>query len=194
MPYRKDRLGEKLRLARRARENLYFAQRNQRLTQRLRARAAARKSKTTTAIRKNGKASETYLVPVDFSRTSELALKRARDVVAKNNGKLVVLHVLNENRFHSRRIMPRTQTEKQAREEIKRVAARARLQPEEYSCVIAWGRDTALTIANHAKKRRVSLIIMGNHGRTGLTRLMLGSVAERTLRYADCSVLVVKKR
>jgi nucleotide-binding universal stress UspA family protein len=36
------------------------------------------------------------------------------------------------------------------------------------------------------------MIIMGSHGRTGLQRFMLGSVAERTLRYARCPVLIVK--
>ncbi len=37
------------------------------------------------------------------------------------------------------------------------------------------------------------MIIMGSHGRTGLQHLLLGSVAEKTLRYAQCPVLIVKK-
>ena len=40
---------------------------------------------------------------------------------------------------------------------------------------------------------RVAMIIMGSHGRTDLQRLLWGSVEERTLRYADCPVLIVKK-
>ena len=47
-------------------------------------------------------------------------------------------------------------------------------------------------IVRQAKKLRAEMIIMGSHGRTGLRRLLLGSVAERTLRYADCPVLIVK--
>jgi nucleotide-binding universal stress UspA family protein len=132
-------------------------------------------------------------VAVDFSRRSEIALQHARNISRENKAKLVLLHVLNENMFHSRRILPKSHTEKQARDGLKRLAARSRLEPGGYKSVIAWGRDAARTIASHAKKLHASMIIIGNHGRTGLTRLMLGSVAERTLRYAECPVLVVKK-
>jgi nucleotide-binding universal stress UspA family protein len=48
-------------------------------------------------------------------------------------------------------------------------------------------------IVNQAKKARAAMIIMGSHGRTGLKRLVVGSVAERTLRYARCPVLIVKR-
>ena len=57
---------------------------------------------------------------------------------------------------------------------------------------LARGADFADVIVRHAKKLRASMIIMGSHGRTGLRRLLLGSVAERTLRYAKCPVLIVK--
>ena len=195
----KDRFGEKMRLVTRARENIYFAEKDRQLIKRLRARlrkleSAGPKSKGSgRRARKNGTVSKTYVVPVDFSKRSEIALQHGRRISRENNGNLVLLHVLNENMFHSRRIVPRSHTEKQARDGLKRVAARARLELGRYESVIAWGRDVAQTIANQAKKLHASMIIMGNHGRTGLTRLMLGSVAERTLRYAECPVLVVKK-
>jgi nucleotide-binding universal stress UspA family protein len=48
-------------------------------------------------------------------------------------------------------------------------------------------------IAAVAKKSRAAMIVMGSHGKTGFQRFMLGSVAERTLRYAHCPVLIVKK-
>lgn len=59
--------------------------------------------------------------------------------------------------------------------------------------VLIKGRDPARGIAAQARKSRVSMIIMGAHGRTGLKRLVLGSVAEKTLRHARCPVLIVKK-
>ena len=201
MPYRKDRLGEKLTLARRARENVYFAERDRRVIERLRAclrkiEASDGKNKGNgRTVRKNGKISKIYLVPVDFSKRCEAALQHARRISRENDGKLVLLHVLNENMFHSRRILPKSHTEKQARDGLKRFASRvARLEAGAYKSIVAWGPDAARTIASHAKKLRATMIIMGNHGRTGLTRLMLGSVAERTLRYAECPVLVVKKK
>jgi nucleotide-binding universal stress UspA family protein len=52
--------------------------------------------------------------------------------------------------------------------------------------------DAATEIVNYARDARLDLIVMGTHGRTGVERLLLGSVAEKVLRDAPCSVLVVK--
>jgi nucleotide-binding universal stress UspA family protein len=48
-------------------------------------------------------------------------------------------------------------------------------------------------IVNAALFKEASLIIVGSHGRTGLKRLLMGSVAERVIGHAKCPVLVVKK-
>jgi nucleotide-binding universal stress UspA family protein len=84
--------------------------------------------------------------------------------------------VLDENIFHSGTILPKAYgeiLENRARDGLQRMARHARLM--------------------RAKKLKASMIVMGSHGRTGVSRLMLGSVAERTLRYAECPVLIVKK-
>jgi nucleotide-binding universal stress UspA family protein len=52
--------------------------------------------------------------------------------------------------------------------------------------------DPAQEILRHAREQHVDLIVMGTHGRTGLSRLLLGSVAESVLREATCPVLTVK--
>lgn len=52
--------------------------------------------------------------------------------------------------------------------------------------------DPAAEIARYASENGTDLIVMGTHGRTGLERLLMGSVAERVMREALCSVLVVK--
>jgi len=57
--------------------------------------------------------------------------------------------------------------------------------------VLAEG-DPAEQIVGRARADRMSLVVMGTHGRTGLERLLMGSVAERVLREAPCSVLIVK--
>jgi len=137
---------------------------------------------------------KTYLVPVDFSRGSEIALRHAVKLARENNGRLLLVHVVPtiavypaEGSFFDYYGL----LEKDAREGFKRLARRLKLG--KYRAVLTRGEDTARTIANQAKKSRASMIIMGSHGRTGLQRLMLGSVAERTLRYAQCPVLIVKK-
>ena len=52
--------------------------------------------------------------------------------------------------------------------------------------------DPATEIVRYARDAGMDLIVMGTHGRTGLDRLLMGSVAEKVMREALCSVLVVK--
>lgn len=52
--------------------------------------------------------------------------------------------------------------------------------------------DAATEIVKYADEHRADVIVIGTHGRTGVDRLVLGSVAERVMREAPCSVLVVK--
>ena len=83
--------------------------------------------------------------------------------------------------------------ERDARKNFSKLAKRKNLKPEDCRFIVARGTNFAEVVASQARKMRVAMIIMGSHGRTGLQRLLLGSVAERTLRYADCPVLIVKK-
>ena len=52
--------------------------------------------------------------------------------------------------------------------------------------------DPISQIVHAAEEQRVDMIVMGTHGRTGLTRLLMGSVAEAVVRRAACPVLIVK--
>ncbi len=52
--------------------------------------------------------------------------------------------------------------------------------------------DPAAEIARYAADAGIDVIVIGTHGRTGVDRLVMGSVAERVMREAPCSVLVVK--
>ncbi len=53
--------------------------------------------------------------------------------------------------------------------------------------------DPGLSITDYAQTHGAELIVISSHGHTGLTRLMLGSVAERVVRLAHCPVLVLRK-
>ena len=52
--------------------------------------------------------------------------------------------------------------------------------------------DARTELVEAAKRDKVDLIVVGSHGRTGLTKLLLGSVASHVVTHAPCSVLVVK--
>lgn len=137
----------------------------------------------------------TYVVPIDFSRGSEKALDFAMKLARERRGKVIALHVVPAEMIYP----PIAQSfdfysllERDARESYRRLLRRKRLQPKDCALVLARGTDFAAIIARQANKLRAFMIVMGSHGRTGLRRLLLGSVAERTLRYAKCPVLIVK--
>lgn len=140
--------------------------------------------------------SKTYLVPIDFSKGSELALNKAIKLAGEDKGKLLLVHVISTTFAFPLEVGFGDifeAMEKDSRERMKRLVQRKGLKLGQYRSVLIRGVDAALLIADLARKSRASMIIMGSHGRTGLQRLMLGSVAERTLRYAKCPVLIVKK-
>jgi nucleotide-binding universal stress UspA family protein len=140
--------------------------------------------------------SNTYLVPLDFSRGSEKALDYALALARERKGKVVALNVVP-----AEMIYPQTGgrfdfyglLERDAHESFMKLAKRKKLKPKDCQFIVARGTDFAEIIVRQANKTRVAMIVMGSHGRTGLQRFLLGSVAERTLRYADCPVLIVKK-
>ena len=139
---------------------------------------------------------KTYLVPIDFSRGSEIALNHALELARDHKGKIILLHVIPATIVYPTEGTTfdfYTLVERDAREGVKKLAQRKRMKPADYRFVLIRASDTAQTIARQAKKHRASMIVMGSHGRTGLKRFILGSVAERTLRYSDCPVLIVKK-
>jgi nucleotide-binding universal stress UspA family protein len=143
----------------------------------------------------------TYVVPVDFSKTSEAALDHAVKLSKENKGKLILLHALSNSAMMMAGPYEATpqmiiEYEKaqhdEAQKQMEKLVRRKKLRPGTFRSMIARRGDPAQLIANQAKKARANMIIMGSHGRTGLKRLVLGSVAERTLRYARCPVLIVK--
>jgi nucleotide-binding universal stress UspA family protein len=140
-------------------------------------------------------AANIYLVPLDFSRGSEKALDTALKLARQGRGKVIGLHVVPAELVYSpigENIDYYGLLERDARESYRKLLKRKRLQPRDCPLMLARGTDFANIIARQAKKLRASMIVMGSHGRTGVQRLLLGSVAERTLRYANCPVLVVK--
>jgi nucleotide-binding universal stress UspA family protein len=140
-------------------------------------------------------ASKTYLVPVDFSKGSEAALDSAIRIAKEHGGKLLLLHVISTAyTFPLEAGFPDIfeTLEKNARESMSELIRRKRLKPRQCRSMLIAGVNPADVIAAVAKKSRAAMIVMGSHGKTGFQRFVLGSVAERTLRYAECPVLIVK--
>ncbi len=138
---------------------------------------------------------KTVLCPVDFSDTAREALRLADALTRASNGRLIVLFVGAPALMVTDGVMaaPALGTEEpdpdslkgQLREFVKPVIG------ENVELRIDYG-NAAEEILEHADQCHADLIVMGTHGRTGLGRLLLGSVAEHVLRRARCPVLLVK--
>jgi len=136
------------------------------------------------------------LVPIDLSKVSERSVKHAKEIAKAEKESLVLLHVVTESARMVPFYMRKRYQQSLFKEEhvrIKQLARRLGIAPHKYRAIVVRARDAAQAIAKEAKKLRVSMIVMGSHGRTGLTHMLLGSVAEKILRYAACPVLIFKK-
>ena len=139
----------------------------------------------------------TILVPVDFSDHSAKALKQAVEL-AKSFG--AVIHLLHCYPLKVGGISPYglvfpDDFDRQFRD----AAARKLSEWSEKAAAEGVAVEEILTpmfpseaISSTAQERGADLIVMGTRGLTGLKHVMLGSVAERTIRIAPCPVLIVK--
>ena len=136
------------------------------------------------------------LVPVDFSETSERALDVACDLARAVDGRVELLHVCPVDP----RVYPFGWIVTEGVERDIQAAAEKALE-EWRQRAADRGVDTTATvllgiasetISSVAHDHEADLIVMGTRGRTGLEHVVLGSVAERTLRLAPCPVLTVR--
>lgn len=138
------------------------------------------------------------LVALDFSDCSREALRAALQIANRAGAcELVLMTVLDDS--------SEPQGEAAIKDQEAAISGLHKLVEEEsavnpvlkiapttkthYAC----GRGTpADEIIEHARVHQVDAIVMGTHGRTGLDRLIAGSVAEKVVRLAPCSVLTVR--
>jgi nucleotide-binding universal stress UspA family protein len=141
------------------------------------------------------------LLPTDFSECAGHALSYAASLARKFSASIICVHVIEP-------VMPTVgytglteplpiadlseQLEESAERELPKVAACRECEGLEIEEVIAHG-DAAAEIVRVAQERKVDLIVIASHGRTGLGRILFGSTAESVVRHAPCPVLVVKQ-
>jgi nucleotide-binding universal stress UspA family protein len=118
------------------------------------------------------------LFPTDFSKASEVAGRQARALALETGARLHVVHVVPPATDPT---WPAGDLARLARE----LGADLRV---ETAILSGWaGRS----IVEYARQKRIDLIVLGTHGRTGVTHAILGSVAETVVRLAPCLVLTV---
>lgn len=134
---------------------------------------------------------KTILVPYDFSDLSVVAVRKALELV-DSHGQIKLVHVtpfptsdygLVVSSLSRKEMI--TSLEESLRQSL------ATNDLPELSSEITFG-DPGSRIAELAGTYGTDLIVISSHGHTGLTRLLLGSVAERVVRLAPCPVLVLR--
>jgi nucleotide-binding universal stress UspA family protein len=126
----------------------------------------------------------TILHPTDFSATSNCALRLACSLARDRNARLIVLHVVPGSLAAEKRGFGEELDEELNRMEIPDPQLRVERRLEE--------GDPVAQVLRVAEEEGCDLIVMGTHGRTGLGRLLMGSVAEQVVRNGTCPVLTVK--
>jgi len=132
------------------------------------------------------------LCPADFDRNSIAALAFASELAQERKAALDVVHVVPIP-LGPEVAIPYDKLQGRARAKLERLA-RQTINPNiSYAIHIRTG-DPAVEVIRMAEQTGADLIVMATHGRKGLRRLGLGSVAERIVRGAHCPVLTVKPK
>ncbi len=143
----------------------------------------------------------TILAPTDFSKHAETAVRYACGLAEKFGARLHLLHVLNDfvpvgpDPMLAAVLPPEyyRDSEQASYEALKTLLQPSWGRPASVEAAVRWGVPDAV-IVDHAKAQAVDLIVIATHGRTGLSHVLLGSVAERIVREAPCPVLTIRDR
>jgi nucleotide-binding universal stress UspA family protein len=139
------------------------------------------------------------LHPSDFSRASSAAFTKAVEMAKTNRAELLVVHVVAPvvpmvgDGYVSPKIYEEIEAtaRSQAQAQIGRLVAKARKAGVRVKSLLMEGVPHE-QITRAARSKRADLIVIGTHGRTGLAKFFLGSVAGRVVSIASCPVLTVR--
>ncbi|MGA2934893.1 MAG: universal stress protein [Methanomicrobiales archaeon] len=137
---------------------------------------------------------EKILIATDGSEKNQPAVRKGLEIARECGSTLYAIYVIDETPFTSAQaevstadVYTRLKDEgERAIEQVKGIADGVKVETR-----ILSGRP-AHVITEFALKNKVDLIVVGSQGKSGLERLLLGSIAESIIRMADCMVLVVK--
>ena len=137
------------------------------------------------------------LCPIDYSVYSEMALKYAIEFAEKYQAKLYLMHVLdirvydiNDPDLYNVNIIDE-ETINKLRERLLKCVNEDTKNKISVEAIIIQGVPFAEIIKSD-KECKIDLIVLGTHGRTGLSHAIMGSVAEKVVRKAPCPVLTIR--
>ena len=139
------------------------------------------------------------LVATDFSEAAGMALSYGRELARAFGARLHVVHVVQDLSLHlgaPEYTVTLTQLQSEL-QESERVRAEGLVSDDDRrtlraTVALPMHTSAAHGIVAYAREAEADLIVLGTHGRTGMERLFMGSVAEHVTRSAPCPVLVVR--
>lgn len=141
---------------------------------------------------------ERILFPIDFSEGSMNALDYAVSLSKEYNAKLYLLHVVHDISMTAGWQVPHIRIdelyrdmEESARKELERCCMEDIRDLKNVERIILRGIPHE-EILKVAREKKIDIIVIGTHGRTGIDRLLFGSTAEKVVRKAPCPVLSVR--
>jgi nucleotide-binding universal stress UspA family protein len=135
---------------------------------------------------------KTILFATDFSPASQKAFEVAATLAHDYKARIIVIHVLEPVTMGFSEFAAYVGPEEdraQALELLRTVKPASPLIVTEHRLLDG---DPATVIVETAQEIAADLIVMGTHGRSGLTRFVMGSVAEQVLRRAPCPVMTIR--
>lgn len=141
------------------------------------------------------------LVPVDFSPPSWQALEDATALAKMFGAEVDLLHVWDlPSLVHPAEVAPGSSLSPsvieaisgRAQQQLEAFVSHARMKGHVIRNARAVGGEPYRSIVETADEGRYDLVVVGTHGRKALSRVFLGSVAERIVRHAPCRVLVAR--
>ena len=147
------------------------------------------------------KLTRNILVPTDFSDAATVALETANVVAKQNDAKITIVHVytprgvllggapgLDEGATIS------SEDEELLHKKLREIRERYFPEVEQAKVAVLIAENPAEAIVEYAEREEADMIVIATHGRSGLKRVLIGSVAERVVRHASCPVLSLRSR
>jgi type II secretory ATPase GspE/PulE/Tfp pilus assembly ATPase PilB-like protein/nucleotide-binding universal stress UspA family protein len=131
------------------------------------------------------------LVPVDFSEYCSIASAKAWHLAEKHDANVHLLHVLTETPYSFPTPESQRTKVRRSQENLDRLLPPWGEMQQQVFRLVRMGNPYE-QIIEYAQQKCIDLIIMGTHGRSGVSRAVLGSVADRVVRSAPCPVMTVR--
>ncbi len=129
---------------------------------------------------------KTILVPTDGSEYAGRAEDIAISMASKYNARIVGVYVIDE-----KLIYPYDVLEDEGKAILKNLSSKAKKEGIVVDEILVFG-DPGKDMANISQRMNADIVVIGTHGKKGLERLLLGSVAESILKTVNIPVLLVK--